>query len=152
MVEGGSSIHTAFLAEGLADEIRLAVAPIFVGDHRAPRFLNDGTFPADRMVLGGMTRAGDAAVLQYFPDPDRYWLRVCIEESRKCPPSDTAFPVGAVIVDAEGQEIARGYSRAVSGNHGHARVHNGFSRRASPGSSTRCGNRRRLSSVRAPPH
>jgi riboflavin biosynthesis pyrimidine reductase/pyrimidine deaminase RibD-like protein len=111
MVEGGSFVHTAFLADGLADEIRLAVAPIFVGDHRAPRFLNDGTFPAGRMVLGSITRAGDVAVLQYFPDPDRYWLRVCVEESRKCPPSDTAFPVGAVIVDGEGREIARGYSR-----------------------------------------
>jgi riboflavin biosynthesis pyrimidine reductase/pyrimidine deaminase RibD-like protein len=111
MVEGGSGMHTAFLAEGLADEVRLAVAPIFVGDHRAPRFVDDGKFPAGRMVLGDVSRVGDVAVLQYFPDPDRYWLRVCVEESRKCPPSATAYPVGAVIVDAEGQEIARGYSR-----------------------------------------
>jgi pyrimidine deaminase RibD-like protein len=63
------------------------------------------------MVLGEVSRVGDVSVLQYFPDPDRYWLRVCVEESRKCPPSDTAYPVGAVIVDVDGQEIARGYSR-----------------------------------------
>ncbi|WP_084370222.1 deaminase, partial [Microbispora sp. ATCC PTA-5024] len=31
--------------------------------------------------------------------------------ARKCPPSTTAFSVGAVIVDAEGNEISRGYSR-----------------------------------------
>ncbi len=111
MVEGGSSVHTEFLAQGVADEIRLAVAPILVGDHRAPRFLNDAEFSKDRMVLRGVEQVGDVAVLHLFPDPDRYWLRVCIEESRKCPPSETAFPVGAVIVDAEGQEIARGYSR-----------------------------------------
>jgi riboflavin biosynthesis pyrimidine reductase/pyrimidine deaminase RibD-like protein len=111
MVEGGSAIHTAFLTEGLADELQLAVAPIFVGDHRAPRFVRDSAFPEPRMVLGDVSKAGDVAVLQYFPDPDRYWLRACVQESRKCPPSDTAYPVGAVIVDADGQEIARGYSR-----------------------------------------
>jgi riboflavin biosynthesis pyrimidine reductase/pyrimidine deaminase RibD-like protein len=111
MVEGGSGIHTAFLTQGFADELSLAVTPIFVGDSRAPRFVRDGQFPPERMVLGDITRVGDVAVLQLFPDPDRYWLRVCVEESRKCPPSDTAYPVGAVIVAADGKEIARGYSR-----------------------------------------
>lgn len=111
MVEGGSAIHTAFLTEGLADELLVAIAPIFVGDRRAPRFVNDGTFPGGRMVLGDVSKVGDVVVLQYFPDADRYWLRQCVEESRKCPPSDTAFPVGAVIIDADGTEIARGYSR-----------------------------------------
>ncbi|MFI7624662.1 deaminase [Microbispora rosea] len=42
---------------------------------------------------------------------DRQWLIVAIELARKCPPSTTAFSVGAVIVDAEGNEISRGYSR-----------------------------------------
>jgi pyrimidine deaminase RibD-like protein len=63
------------------------------------------------MVVGDVSRVGDVVVLQYFPDPDRYWLRVAIAESSRCPPSDTAYPVGAVIVGADGQEIARGYSR-----------------------------------------
>ncbi|TCO59211.1 dihydrofolate reductase family protein [Actinocrispum wychmicini] len=111
MVEGGSAVHTAFLTQGLADELLLAVAPIFVGDRKAPRFVNDGTFPVGRMVLGDVSRVGDVTVLQYFPDADRYWLRQCVEESRKCPPSDTAYPVGAVIIDVDGTEIARGYSR-----------------------------------------
>jgi pyrimidine deaminase RibD-like protein len=31
--------------------------------------------------------------------------------ARQCPPSDTAFSVGAVIVDAEGAELSRGFSR-----------------------------------------
>jgi riboflavin biosynthesis pyrimidine reductase/pyrimidine deaminase RibD-like protein len=111
MVEGGTAIHTAFLTEGLADELLLAVAPIFVGDHRAPRFVDDGTFPGGRMALDNVSKVGDVAVLRFFPDADRHWLRVCVEESYKCPPSDTAFPVGAVVVDAEGREIARGHSR-----------------------------------------
>lgn len=111
MVEGGSSVHTEFLTKNFADEIQLAVAPIFVGDSRAPRFVNDGDFTTDRMVLGDVSRVGDVTVMQFFPDADRYWLRQCISESLKCPPSETAFPVGAVIVGADGREIARGYSR-----------------------------------------
>jgi 5-amino-6-(5-phosphoribosylamino)uracil reductase len=45
MVEGGGTIHTQILAGGLADELHLAIAPFFVGDHRAPRFVGDGRFP-----------------------------------------------------------------------------------------------------------
>ena len=45
MVEGGSSVHTSFLTAGLADELRLMVAPFFVGDSAAPRFVRDGSFP-----------------------------------------------------------------------------------------------------------
>jgi riboflavin biosynthesis pyrimidine reductase/pyrimidine deaminase RibD-like protein len=111
MVEGGTTVHTQFLTEGLADELQLAVAPIFIGDSKAPRFVGHGAFRAGRMVVGDVSRVGDVVVLQYFPDPDRYWLRVAIAESSRCPPSDTAYPVGAVIVGADGQEIARGYSR-----------------------------------------
>lgn len=37
MVEGGSSICTEVLTAGLADEIRLAIAPFFVGDPGAPQ-------------------------------------------------------------------------------------------------------------------
>lgn len=42
---------------------------------------------------------------------DRRWLREAIELSRKCPPAEGAFSVGAIIVAADGTEIARGYSR-----------------------------------------
>ncbi|WP_232326769.1 dihydrofolate reductase family protein [Microbispora sp. ATCC PTA-5024] len=35
-------MHTQFLTQGLADEIHLAIAPIFVGDSAAPRFVNAG--------------------------------------------------------------------------------------------------------------
>lgn len=38
-------------------------------------------------------------------------LRRAIELSRRCPQSPTAFSVGAVIVDGNGQELATGYSR-----------------------------------------
>jgi diaminohydroxyphosphoribosylaminopyrimidine deaminase / 5-amino-6-(5-phosphoribosylamino)uracil reductase len=42
---------------------------------------------------------------------DRGWLEVAVELAKECPPSDTAFSVGAVIVSAVGLEIARGHSR-----------------------------------------
>lgn len=42
---------------------------------------------------------------------DRHWLRQAIELSRSCPPSASAFCVGAVIVAADGATIATGFSR-----------------------------------------
>jgi pyrimidine deaminase RibD-like protein len=42
---------------------------------------------------------------------DRRWLELACDLARECPPSETAFSVGAVVVDAEGRELARGYSR-----------------------------------------
>lgn len=42
---------------------------------------------------------------------DHRWMRQAIELSRRCPPTDTAYCVGAIVVAADGCEIARGYSR-----------------------------------------
>jgi pyrimidine deaminase RibD-like protein len=38
-------------------------------------------------------------------------MRVAIELAWLCPPSETAYSVGAVIVGADGTELSRGYSR-----------------------------------------
>lgn len=38
-------------------------------------------------------------------------MRLAIELAYRCPPSPGAFSVGAVIVDENGAEISRGYSR-----------------------------------------
>jgi len=68
LVEGGSTIHTQFLTAGLADEIHLAVAPFFVGQPGAPRFVGPGAFPHDvhhRMTLAELRAVGDVAVLRY---------------------------------------------------------------------------------------
>jgi 5-amino-6-(5-phosphoribosylamino)uracil reductase len=61
LVEGGAGVLTAVLAAGLADELRLAVGPVFVGDPGAPRFLGAG--PAPRFL--GVEAVGDTAVLRY---------------------------------------------------------------------------------------
>ncbi|GAB3205143.1 hypothetical protein GCM10027294_02320 [Marinactinospora endophytica] len=42
---------------------------------------------------------------------DRRLLEAAVELSRRCPPSPTAFSVGAVIADARGTVLADGYSR-----------------------------------------
>ncbi len=42
---------------------------------------------------------------------DLDWLRQAVELSRRCPPSDTAFSVGAVLVSMTGAVIATGFSR-----------------------------------------
>jgi diaminohydroxyphosphoribosylaminopyrimidine deaminase/5-amino-6-(5-phosphoribosylamino)uracil reductase len=42
---------------------------------------------------------------------DRGWLERAIELSHRCPPSQEAYSVGAVLVDGSGREIASGYSR-----------------------------------------
>lgn len=68
LVEGGQHVHTQFLAEGLADELQLVVAPFFVGDSRAPRLAHDGAFPwhAGRPARLVEARAiGDAVLLRY---------------------------------------------------------------------------------------
>ncbi|MEQ4305066.1 dihydrofolate reductase family protein [Plantactinospora sp. B6F1] len=68
MVEGGGTIHTQFLTAGLADELQLVIAPFFVGDSRAPRFVNDGRFPwgPDRRAeLAEVCQIGDVVLLRY---------------------------------------------------------------------------------------
>ena len=42
---------------------------------------------------------------------DERWMRLAIELAWRCPPSRTAYSVGAVIVDAGGSELSRGFSR-----------------------------------------
>lgn len=70
MVEGGGTIHTLFLSAGLADELHLVLAPFFVGDSAAPRFVSPGTFPQDpahRMRLEETQQIGDCVLLRYVP-------------------------------------------------------------------------------------
>ena len=50
---------------------------------------------------------------------DRGWLARAVDLSRCCPPSRTAYAVGAIIVAADGAVLATGYSRETS-PHDHA--------------------------------
>ena len=42
---------------------------------------------------------------------DARWMRLAVELAWLCPPSATAYSVGAVIVAADGTELSRGFSR-----------------------------------------
>lgn len=68
MVEGGSSVHTAFLSAGAADELQLVVAPFFVGDPRAPRLAGNGSFrwtPRHPARLAEVRQIGETVLLRY---------------------------------------------------------------------------------------
>jgi 5-amino-6-(5-phosphoribosylamino)uracil reductase len=68
MVEGGGTMHTQFLTADLADELHLVVAPFFVGDSRARRFVDDGRFPwhpGRRARLMETRQIGDVVLLRY---------------------------------------------------------------------------------------
>src|SRR5262245_60871666 len=72
MVEGGGIVHTQFLSDDLVDELQLVVAPFFVGDSRAPRFVSDGHFPWNagrRAKLAEVRQIGDVVLLRYALSP-----------------------------------------------------------------------------------
>jgi 5-amino-6-(5-phosphoribosylamino)uracil reductase len=122
LVEGGAQVLGEFLAQDLANELRLAVAPFFVADPRAPRLNVPGTASPGRMTLAETSRVDDMVVSRYLlgpGGPDRRFLRWAIELSRLCPPSRTAFSVGAVIVGEGGEVLSTGFSREQE-EHDHA--------------------------------
>lgn len=68
MVEGGGTVHTQFLTEDIVDELQLTVAPVFIGDSAAPRFVRDGSFPWNpgrRAALVDVRKLGDVVLLRY---------------------------------------------------------------------------------------
>ncbi|MDQ3423616.1 MAG: dihydrofolate reductase family protein [Actinomycetota bacterium] len=68
MVEGGGLVHTQFLTADLADELHLVIAPFFVGNSRAHRFVGDGAFPWNpgrRAHLAETRQIGDVVLLRY---------------------------------------------------------------------------------------
>jgi 5-amino-6-(5-phosphoribosylamino)uracil reductase len=68
LIEGGSLILREALTANLADELRLAIAPFFVGDEAAPRFAPPAAYPHDQaspMTLLSLRRVGSVAVHHY---------------------------------------------------------------------------------------
>jgi 5-amino-6-(5-phosphoribosylamino)uracil reductase len=111
MVEGGSKVLSMFLREKNWDEFRLAVAPIFVGDERAPRLVLDGDYPP--MTLIRTERLGQTAVM-YFENRSQHrvdcnYIMRAISNSQKSAPNEMRYRVGAMIVTANGVEF-EGYT------------------------------------------
>ncbi|MFF9406229.1 dihydrofolate reductase family protein [Streptomyces anandii] len=130
MVEGGGTVHTQLLQQRLADEVQLVLAPLFVGDAKAPRLFGPGEYQGGRLRLVETRVIEDVVLMRYEPTApgagplaapaDRHWLRIACELAAQCPPSRTAFSVGAVIVAADGTELARGHSREAGDPVAHA--------------------------------
>jgi 5-amino-6-(5-phosphoribosylamino)uracil reductase len=69
LVEGGARLGHEFLANGLVDELALAVAPFFVGAAAAPRFAGPGVYPHDParpMHLAEVRQLDDVVLLRYL--------------------------------------------------------------------------------------
>ena len=74
MVEGGGTVYTQFLTAGLVDEVHLVIAPFFVGDPDAPRFVHAGRFPQNPehpMMLAETRQIGDVVLLRYLTETPR---------------------------------------------------------------------------------
>ncbi len=131
LVEGGARVLGEFLAGGLADELNLAMAPFFVAEpdpktaprlNLAPHSPFNPVSPTSPMTLAEVQRVGEVGLLRYLlgpGGPDHRFLRWAVELSRLCPPSASAFSVGAVIVGEDGEVLATGFSREQE-DHDHA--------------------------------
>ena len=140
LVEGGAQLLAQFLTQDLGDELHLAVAPFFVAQPAAPRLdltsasptappapratpiLVNPNGPARPMTLAEVRRLDDVVLHRYLTGPggpDERFLAWAVELARLCPPSESAFSVGAVIVAEDGQVLATGFSREQE-DHDHA--------------------------------
>ena len=133
LIEGGARVLGDVLAADLADELHLAIAPFFVADPMAPRLNLPPSDPApasparpngpsNPMTLAEARRVEEMVLLRYLlgpGGPDHRFLRSAIELSRLCPPSASAFSVGAVIAGEDGEVLATGFSREQE-DHDHA--------------------------------
>ncbi|KKD11002.1 RibD family protein [Streptomyces lividans] len=70
MVEGGGTIHTQLMAQNLADEVHLAIAPLLVGQPEAARFLGAADYPGGstaRMRVLEVRPIDDVVLIRYAP-------------------------------------------------------------------------------------
>jgi riboflavin-specific deaminase-like protein len=140
LVEGGAHVLAEFLAQDLADEFHLAIAPFFLApptpaprlnlpapanpapDPARPQAPGNPSGPTGPMTLAETRRVEEMVLARYLlgpGGPEHRFLRWAVELSRLCPASATAFSVGAVIVAEDGEVLATGYSREQE-DHDHA--------------------------------
>jgi 5-amino-6-(5-phosphoribosylamino)uracil reductase len=135
LIEGGQRLSTAALKQGVADVLRLALAPVVLGRCSAPRLAGAVRGRAAlrlplRLVdsamvglTGVLTYTRDGAEAAYagagfggfVPHSEEAWLAEAIEMAGRCTPSGSAYSVGAWIVNADGEPVAHGYSRETDG-------------------------------------
>lgn len=111
MIEGGSQVLSMFLGEKSWDEFRLGIAPVFVGDQRAPRLVLDGEYAP--MTLVKSEQLGQTAVLHFENRTqfrfDRIHMVHAIHCSTMGEATNARYRVGAVVVSEDGR-IFDGYT------------------------------------------
>ena len=70
MIEGGSWLLGQALSAGLADELQLAVAPVFVADPAAPRLLSGAAVPGRMQPELGTTSAASGPAVPCRMQPE----------------------------------------------------------------------------------
>jgi len=114
-VEGGARILRMFLEEGMADTLRLAVNPALrlgAGKGGAHFAFDAPGKPCRREETAGM----EVRTWQLKPNTaadDLRYLRMAVEESRRCEPCATCYCVGAVVVTPDGA-VFRGHTHETS--------------------------------------
>jgi 5-amino-6-(5-phosphoribosylamino)uracil reductase len=71
-IEGGTSVLTAFISSGIFHRLRVAIAPFFVGDDAAPRFVGNAKFvhgKHNRLRLVRCRGLGDMTVIDFENEP-----------------------------------------------------------------------------------
>lgn len=114
LVEGGSTIITEFINGSLVDELQISIAGMILGQQNAPRFIKPGQIHKQiPLQFQSLSVLDDIVVITYKLEnqKDKQWINYAINLSKNSPLSDTAFTVGAALVDKEGNLIADGYSR-----------------------------------------
>ena len=106
LAEGGAAILRDLLAGNLVDELRLAIAPFFVGDGAAPRFALPARYPhgpADPMALVDVRRLGDVVVARYRAGNERDIMT----RRRSCRNHGTGVDASGYRTGGEGQGVSR---------------------------------------------
>lgn len=122
LVEGGSTIISQFLQEALVDELQVSIAPLILGEKDAPQFIKENVIKKQIPLQLQSTRTLDNMIVLTYTmqqsnnEPMKQWIEYVINLSKKSPISDTAFIVGAALVDKEGNLIAYGFSAETNSN------------------------------------
>ena len=119
MVEGGARLLHQVIDERRADRWRIAVARKPLGEKGRAHVLDVATLhepPPCGVTISQPQQIGGMTLYWVGFDRDllilRAWMDKAFALAAKAPRSDTAYSVGAIGLDANGNQIAKGFSRA----------------------------------------
>ena len=119
MIEGGAQLIHHALDERIADQWRIAVSGQVLGETGHAHVLDVETLtdtPPLGVTISKPQAIGGMDVFWVGFDKElltlRAWMDKAFALANNCPPSEEAYSVGAIGLDADGNQIATGWSRA----------------------------------------